>query len=110
VPDRSNPSEQQYVFAYTILIANDGDVTAQLMSRHWIITDNQGEERDVQGDGVVGEQPILKPGQSFEYTSWCVLPTVSGVMRGSYRMVDEDGIGFDAEIAPFRVGQPLTLN
>lgn len=110
VPDRSNPVGGQYVFAYTVLIANEGDVTTQLLSRHWMITDNQGELREVKGDGVVGEQPILRPGQSFEYTSWCVLPTSSGSMRGTYQMIDDDGIRFDAEIAPFRLGLPNSLN
>lgn len=110
MPDRSQPRARRYAFAYTVTIKNEGQDTAQLVSRHWIITDSEGGEQEVRGEGVVGAQPTLKPGESFEYTSWCVLPTPSGSMRGTYRMVRPDGDAFEADIAPFRLGLPLTLN
>ncbi|SRR5258707_17085 len=109
IPERSSLSSRQFAFAYTVHIENQGSVTAQLRSRHWIITDAGGGTQEVRGEGVVGAQPILRPGESFEYTSWCVLPTQSGSMRGTYRMVT-DSDTFDAEIAPFRLALPQTLN
>ena len=110
IPERSSLSSRQFAFAYTVRIANQGDAPAQLRSRHWIICDSNGNVQEVRGDGVVGEQPMLRPGQQFEYTSSCVIPTATGTMRGSYRMVRPDGDTFDAEIAPFRLGLPPTLN
>jgi len=109
IPERSSLSSRQFAFAYTVHIENQGSVTAQLRSRHWIITDAGGGVQEVRGDGVVGAQPVLRPGESFEYTSWCVLPTQSGSMRGTYRMVT-DSETFDAEIAPFRLTLPQSLN
>ena len=110
IPERSSVSSRQFAFAYTVRIANQGPETAQLRSRHWIITDSNGTVQEVRGDGVVGEQPVIRPGAHFEYTSWCVIATASGSMRGTYRMVRPDGDGFDAEIPPFRLGLPQTLN
>ena len=108
--DRSSPATRQYAFSYTVDIANEGTVTAQLVSRHWIITDGDGKAKEVKGAGVVGAQPTLKPGQAFQYTSWCVLETPYGSMQGTYQMVREDGTEFDAEIAPFSVAVPNSLN
>lgn len=110
IPERSSLSSRQFAFAYTVRIQNQGEAAAQLRSRHWIISDSNGAIQEVRGDGVVGEQPLLRPGQHFEYTSWCVIATATGTMRGSYRMVRPDGDVFDAEIAPFRLGLPPTLN
>jgi ApaG protein len=110
LPDRSAPGAHRYAFAYTVQITNQGPETAQLRSRHWIITDAVGEVQEVRGDGVVGAQPILGPGESFEYTSWCVIGTPTGSMRGSYQMVDSRGHAFDAEITTFRLGVPHSLN
>jgi ApaG protein len=110
IPERSSLSSRQFAFAYTVRIQNQGDSAAQLRSRHWIISDSNGAIQEVRGDGVVGEQPMLQPGQHFEYTSWCVIATATGTMRGTYRMVRPDGDVFDAEIAPFRLGLPPTLN
>jgi ApaG protein len=110
IPERSSASARQYAFAYTVTIANKGTVTAQLKSRHWIITDGNGVVQDVQGEGVVGAQPVLHPGEEFEYTSWCIIATPGGSMRGTYQMVTQDGDRFDAEIAPFRLALPQLLN
>jgi ApaG protein len=110
MPERSAPTLRRFAFAYTVTIANQGRETTQLMSRHWIITDSEGEVQEVRGDGVVGEQPVLAPGEAFEYTSWCVIATPSGEMRGSYQMVAETGSQFDAEVAAFRLGMPHSLN
>jgi ApaG protein len=110
MPERSTPTLRRFAFAYTVTIANEGGDTTQLMRRHWIITDGDGKIEEVEGDGVVGEQPVLAPGESFEYTSWCQLETPSGSMQGTYRMVNTDGGAFDAEIAPFRLGMPYSLN
>lgn len=110
IPERSSLSSRQFAFAYTVRIQNQGEAAAQLRSRHWIISDANGATQEVRGDGVVGEQPLLRPGQHFEYTSWCVIATATGTMRGSYQMVRPDGDAFDAEIAPFRLGLPATLN
>ncbi len=106
--DRSQPDEARYFWAYTIEIANLGSRTAQLTHRHWRITDANGKVEEVRGQGVVGEQPILEPGQSFRYTSGCPLTTPSGIMAGSYRMVDEDGRAFDIEVPAFSLDSPQT--
>ena len=103
-PDRSEPSDNRYFWTYTIEIANLGDSTVQLTHRHWRITDGEGRLEEVKGPGVVGEQPTLKPGQAFRYTSGCPLKTPSGIMAGSYRMVDEDGQAFAVEIPAFLSG------
>jgi ApaG protein len=110
IPERSSLSSRQFAFAYTVRIENQGAETAQLRSRHWIITDGNGSVQEVRGDGVVGAQPVLRPGENFEYTSWCVLATPSGTMRGTYQMVTDRGQSFDADIAPFRLALPATLN
>jgi len=105
--DQSSPRDDRYVFAYTITISNEGARTAQLRTRHWIITDARGTVEEVRGDGVVGEQPRLAPGQSFQYTSGCVLTTPIGTMHGSYRFWRDDGSYFDATIAPFSLASPI---
>ena len=110
LPDRSSPKEEQYVFAYHITITNVGTDAAQLISRHWIITNADGETEEVQGPGVVGEQPVLKPGEHFEYTSFCPLKTNVGTMHGSYTMVSPDGEPFQARISPFTLAVPYALN
>jgi ApaG protein len=110
VPERSSPPEAQYFFAYRIRISNAGEETVQLVSRHWVITDGDGRVEHVRGPGVVGEQPVLEPGESFEYTSFCPLPTVIGSMHGTYQMVTAGGSAFDAEIAPFSLAVPTALN
>ncbi len=110
MPDRSSASGKQYAFAYTVNIANQGTETAQLKSRHWIISDAFGAVQEVRGEGVVGAQPVLRPGEEFEYTSWCVIATPSGSMRGTYQMVTSDGDRFDAQIAPFALSPPQLLN
>jgi ApaG protein len=110
IPERSSLSARQFAFAYTVRIENQGEETAQLRSRHWIITDGNGNVQEVRGEGVVGAQPVLRPGENFEYTSWCVLATPSGSMRGTYQMVTDRGQSFDADIAPFRLALPQTLN
>ena len=110
IPERSSASARQYAFAYTVTIANRGTVTSQLKSRHWIITDANGVVQEVQGEGVVGAQPVLQPGEEFEYTSWCIIATPGGSMRGSYQMVTAEGESFDAEIALFRLALPQLLN
>ena len=108
--DQSDPSSDRYVFAYTISIANTGTVSAQLISRHWIITDAENVTQEVKGLGVVGEQPLLRPGESFEYTSGTALATPVGTMRGTYQMVAEDGNKFEAEIPPFTLSMPRVLH
>lgn len=110
LPDQSDPGEERYFFAYRIHITNVGTVAAQLVSRHWIITDAEGKVEEVRGLGVVGNQPLLKPGESFEYTSGCPLPTPVGTMKGTYQMVAEDGTRFDAGIAEFVLAMPRTLH
>jgi ApaG protein len=110
IPERSSVSSRQFAFAYTVRIENQGASAAQLRTRHWIISDANGNVQEVRGEGVVGEQPLLGPGQHFEYTSWCVIATSSGSMRGAYQMVRSDGGAFDAQIAPFRLGLPQSLN
>jgi ApaG protein len=101
LPDQSAPDEGVYGFAYTITITNDGLVPAQLMSRHWLITDATGKTEEVKGPGVVGHQPLLKPGESFRYTSGCRLRTPSGTMQGCYFCIAEDGEHFETEIPAF---------
>ena len=108
--DQSDPDKKHFVFAYTITVTNTGSVAAQLVSRHWIITDAEHRVQEVKGQGVVGQQPVLKPGESFEYTSGTSIPTAVGTMRGSYRMVAEDGLAFDVPIAPFTLSIPRTLH
>lgn len=108
--DQSEPEDDRYVFAYTITISNEGTRTAQLRTRHWVITDGRGSVEEVRGDGVVGEQPRLTPGQSFQYTSGCVLTTAVGTMHGTYRMWRDDGSFFDATIAPFSLASPVRAN
>ena len=108
--DQSAPAENRYAFAYTITIANHGTVGARLLSRHWIITDANGKVHEVRGDGVVGEQPWMRPGGGFEYTSGAVIETELGTMRGSYQMVADDGTQFDAMIPTFVLTTPRTLH
>ncbi len=110
VPDQSDVDNGRYVFAYTITITNTGTVTARLVSRHWIITDSNNEVQEVKGQGVVGEQPVLRPRQSFEYTSGTAIATPVGTMRGSYRIVAEDGVQFDAPIPEFALSMPRVLH
>lgn len=110
IPDQSDEAEDRYVFTYTITITNTGRMTAQLISRHWIITDANQSVQEVRGLGVIGEQPTLKPGESFEYTSGTALSTPVGTMRGSYQMVAEDGEKFDAEIPEFLLSMPRVLH
>jgi len=108
--EQSDPSADRYVFAYTITIANSGTVSAQLISRHWIITDAENVTQEVKGLGVVGEQPLLRPGESFEYTSGTAMATPVGTMRGTYQMVAEDGNKFEAEIPQFTLSMPRVLH
>ena len=109
VAERSEPDEGRYFWAYTIEITNLGRDAVQLTARHWRITDGNGIVEEVHGPGVVGEQPVIQPGESFRYTSGCPLSTPSGIMVGSYRMVDSDGAGFDAEIPAFSLDSPYAL-
>jgi ApaG protein len=108
--DQSAPDEQRFVFAYTITIRNRGEVPARLLTRHWVITDANGKVQEVRGEGVVGEQPHLKPGQGFRYTSGAVLETPVGAMQGSYQMLADDGVRFDAAIPPFTLAIPGTIH
>lgn len=110
VSEQSDPEADQFVFAYTITIRNSGLVPARLMTRHWIITDANGKVQEVRGEGVVGEQPHLQPGESFRYTSGAMIATPVGTMQGSYQMVADDGRSFDAPIAPFRLSVPQILH
>jgi ApaG protein len=110
VPEQSNADEERYVFAYTITITNTGSVAARLISRHWIITDSDNKVQEVRGLGVVGEQPLLQPQESFEYTSGAAIATPVGTMRGSYQMVAEDGNSFDAPIPEFMLSMPRVLH
>jgi len=109
-PDRSAPASRRFLFTYTVRIANEGREAAQLVSRHWVITDANGQHEEVRGEGVVGQKPRIGAGERFEYTSFCVLRTPFGSMRGGYQMVREDGRGFEAEIAPFTLAVPGALN
>jgi ApaG protein len=104
--DQSDPVEQRFVFSYTITIRNEGDAAARLMQRHWVITHANGKTQEVRGDGVVGEQPHLRPGQGFRYSSAAVLETPVGAMQGSYQMVTDEGAHFDVAIPPFRLAMP----
>jgi ApaG protein len=108
--EQSEPRERRYVFSYTITIRNEGEVPAKLLTRHWVITDANGRSQEVRGDGVVGEQPYLKPGQGFRYSSGAVLETPVGAMQGSYQMVADDGATFDAAIPAFRLAIPGMLH
>jgi ApaG protein len=108
--DQSEPRERRFVFSYTITIRNEGEVPAKLMTRHWVITDSDGHVREVRGDGVVGEQPYLLPGQGFRYSSGAVLETPVGSMHGSYQMIGDDGARFDAPIPAFRLAIPGMLH
>lgn len=110
VEDQSNPEDGRFVFAYTITIRNEGGMPARLLTRHWIITDANGKVQEVAGDGVVGEQPYLLPGQGFRYSSGAILETPVGSMQGSYRMVDDNGEHFDAAIRPFTLAIPGMLH
>ena len=110
VGEQSEPARGRYVFSYTITISNEGNVPARLISRHWIITDSNGKVQEVSGDGVVGEQPHLGPGQSFRYSSGAVLETPVGAMQGLYRMQTDNGMRFDAPIAPFTLAVPGLLH
>ena len=109
-PDRSRPSQQQWFFLYTITISNEGADHVQLISRHWIITDGSGHIEEVRGPGVIGQQPVLAPGESFTYTSGCPLTTPFGKMEGTYQMTTRGGSTFDARIAPFTLSEPYTVH
>ena len=109
-PDRSRPEQGQWFFLYTITISNNSTDTVQLVSRHWMITDGTGKVEEVRGAGVVGEQPVLAPGQSFTYTSGCPLKTPFGTMEGTYQMIAANGAPFDARIAPFTLSEPYTVH
>jgi ApaG protein len=110
IEEQSDPRDKRFVFSYTITIRNEGRTPARLMTRHWIITDANGNVKETRGDGVVGEQPYLKPGQGFRYSSGAVIETPVGTMQGSYQMVADDGEHFDAPIAPFRLAMPGVLH
>jgi ApaG protein len=110
IPEHSHPGAGQWLFIYTIRILNEGDERVQLISRHWVITDGNGHVEEVRGPGVVGEQPVLDPGQGFEYTSSCPLPTPYGTMEGTYQMVTAEGERFDAKIPAFLLTEPNAIN
>ena len=110
VPDQSKPDDDRYVFAYTINVRNAGKLPAQLLTRHWVITDANGKVEEVRGEGVVGDQPWIRPGDDYEYSSGAVLETDMGVMSGSYQMVADDGTRFDAPIPRFTLSIPRTLH
>jgi len=110
IPEQSDPEVERYVFSYTITLTNVGTVPAQLISRHWVITDSESKVQEVRGLGVVGEQPLLKPNESFEYTSGTALATPVGTMSGSYQMVAEDGVRFEAPIPEFTLSMPRVLH
>lgn len=110
LPDRSDPSAHRWLYAYTVTLRNEGSAPAKLLSRHWIIADAEGNCEQVVGDGVVGQQPRIAPGEGFRYSSYCVLKTSHGSMRGTYRMVRDDGAAFDAVIAEFPLVVPLAVN
>lgn len=110
LPEQSVPRLGRYVWAYTVRIENEGERGAKLVSRHWVITDGNGGTEEVRGPGVVGEQPQIEPGETFQYTSGCVLKTSKGSMRGTYQMLREDGSELDVEIASFALELPQTLN
>jgi ApaG protein len=110
LPAESDESAARFVFAYTITIINTGTVAAQLLSRHWIITDSENRVQEVRGEGVVGQQPLLKPQESFEYSSGAAIGTPVGTMRGSYQMLAEDGVRFEASIPEFTLSMPRVLH
>ncbi|WP_374240590.1 Co2+/Mg2+ efflux protein ApaG [Zoogloea sp.] len=110
LPEQSDLSANRYVFAYHITISNRGEQTVQLLTRHWIITDAEENVQEVRGEGVIGQQPVLRPGESFEYTSGCSIATPVGTMKGSYFMQADDGRQFDAPIAEFTLAMPRTLH
>ncbi len=110
IAEQSDPEADQYVFAYTITVHNTGEMTARLLSRHWVITDADGKVEEVKGDGVVGEQPLLRPGEAFRYTSGLPLETPVGSMRGTYHCVAEDGTHFDASVPEFVMSMPRVLH
>jgi len=110
VDDQSAPADNRYVFAYTITLHNAGAVPARLLTRHWVITDANGKVQEVRGEGVVGEQPWMRPGEGYQYTSGAVLETAVGTMRGSYQMLADDGTRFDAPIPQFTLSIPRTLH
>jgi ApaG protein len=109
-PENSRPLQDVWVFEYTVRITNQGSETVQLLSRHWIITDALDHVEEVKGPGVIGEQPVLAPGESFKYSSWCPLKTPTGMMRGTYQMTRAGGTGFDIEIAPFALKARYMVN
>jgi ApaG protein len=109
-PEHSQPFQNHWFFYYTVRITNEGDEPVQLLSRHWLITDASGHTDEVKGPGVVGEQPVLASGETFQYTSGCPLKTSGGIMRGTYQMVDAAGGHFDIEIAPFALHEPYTVH
>ena len=109
-PENSHPHQDEWVFTYTVRITNQGSETVQLLSRHWIITDGFDQTREVKGPGVVGEQPVLEPGESFKYSSWCPIKTPTGMMHGTYQMVRAGGEQFDIEIAPFALKARYAVN
>jgi len=111
VEEQSDPARRRWFFAYTVRISNESNTEVQLISRHWIITNANGEVQEVRGPGVVGQQPVLSPGEGFEYTSFCPLETPFGTMHGTYQMVvTRGGEEFDVEIAPFVLGEPYSIN
>ena len=110
LPSRSDPARKLWMHAYHVTITNQGHDTVQLRTRHWIITNAEGNEQHVEGPGVVGEQPVLEPGQSYQYSSGCPMDTSMGTMHGSYRMHRGEGDWFDAEIAPFTLAEPGSIN
>jgi len=109
-PSHSQPAKNKWFFLYTVVIANEGREAVQLVTRHWVITDATGHVEEVRGPGVVGQQPVLAPGQSFEYTSGCPLATPYGSMRGTYQLITGDGEHFDAAVAPFQLQAPFTVH
>ena len=109
-PERSDPEQEHFFFLYTVTITNQGGETVQLVRRHWIITDGEGHVEEVQGPGVVGDQPVLRPGESYTYTSGCPLTTAFGFMQGTYQMVTADGEEFDAEVARFELSEPYSVH
>lgn len=110
LPEQSSPERGHYLFGYRVEIVNEGLEAVRLLTRHWIITNGEGTTEDIRGDGVVGQQPRLEPGERFDYTSACPLTTPVGTMHGSYQMITDDGTAFDAAIQPFRLAVPRVLN
>jgi len=110
IPDESDPIHNRFVFAYTITISNNGQLPARLLTRHWVITNADGKVEEVKGDGVVGEQPHLNPGEQFRYTSGTILETPVGSMKGTYHMIADDGVEFEADIPTFTLSKPNTLH